>query len=249
MAIVWTKSVDDKHFEVRRAGRSVRLYTDGVFHSQYNPAKPVISNLWSLLVLPGFFRPVGTIKRALVLGVGGGSVIRMLHHFVQPEQTIGVELDGTHIEIARRFFGVTQRHAELVKADAVDWLGNHQGAKFDLIIDDLFGETDGEPTRTVEATEPWLEVLSTHLANDGVLVMNFIGTRSLRQAINRLRQTQPTRFSSAFHLSLPAYENAVGAFVNQPMVARQLRQLLRSSGAPCGVRLSRIPYRIRRLAI
>lgn len=247
MAVVWKKTIGIRHFEVRRAGRSVRLYTNGVFHSQYNPANPVTGTVWNLLVLPGFFRPAGTIKRVLVLGVGGGAVIRMLHQLIRPKQIIGIELDATHLTIARRFFGVTERRAELIEADAVDWLRRYKGPKFDLIIDDLFGEEDREPVRAVDADPSWLSVLSKHLVDDGVLVMNFISGRSLQNANRTLHQTLPSRFANAFRLGLPGYENAVGAFVSQPVAARQLRQVLRTTDVPYAAALGRLPYRIQRL--
>ena len=249
MAVIWAKTINGTHFEVRRAGRSVRLYSNGVFHSQYNPANPIAGTVWNLLLLPAFFRPPGAIRRALVLGVGGGAVIRLLHHYIRPEQIIGVELDPTHLYIARRFFGITQRRADLVEADALDWLRRYSGPKFDLIVDDLFGEIDGEPVRMVEADRAWLEKLSQNLADDGVLVMNFISTRALRDTSRMLQETMPTRFASVFRLSLPGYENAVGAFTSQRLAARQLRQTLRTTSGPGGVRLSRLPYRIRRFPL
>jgi spermidine synthase len=248
MAVVWSKTTKDTHFEVRRAGRSVRLYTNGVFHSQYNPANPVSGTVWDLLLLPALFRPTGTIRRALVLGVGGGAVIRLLHHYIQPQQIVGVELDPTHLYIARRFFGVTRQRAELVAADAVGWLRSYRGPKFDFIVDDLFGEADGEPVRAVVADRAWLATLSRNLADDGVLVMNFVGTRPLREASRVLQQDLPRRFASAFRLSLPRYENAVGAFVSEPAAARQLRQRLRATGVLGRTGSSRLPYRIQRIS-
>ncbi len=248
MAVIWTKSTNDKHFEVRRAGRSVRLYTNGVFHSQYNPANPIAGTVWNLLALPAFLRPPGTIRRALVLGVGGGAVIRLLHHLFRPEQIIGVELDPIHIQIAKRFFGITRHRADLVEADAVDWLHRHRGPKFDLIVDDLFGEIDEEPVRTVEADQAWLTELSRNLVADGVLVMNFVSRRALRETSGTLEKSMPDRFASAFQLSLPGYENAVGAFTGEPLPARQLRQALRTTSVPDGARLGRLPFRIQRIS-
>ena len=249
MALIWAKTTSDTHFEVRRAGRSVRLYTNGVFHSQFNPVNPITDTVWNLLLLPAFFRPVEKTRHVLVLGVGGGAVIQLLHRFVQPERILGVELDPTHIHIARRFFGISSEVANLVEADAADWLRRYRGPKFDLIIDDLFGEKDGEPIRAVKADEVWLKRLSGNLASDGVLVMNFISVRTLREAGRTLQRTVPSRLSSSFCLSLPGYENAVGAFTTEARDARQLRRLLKATGAKGGIRLSRLPYRIRRLSI
>jgi spermidine synthase len=248
MAVIWTKTIKERHFEVRRAGRSVRLYTNGVFHSQYNPATPVTGTVWNLLVLPALFRPAGAVTRVLILGVGGGAVIRLLHDLIRPVQIIAVELDPIHLYVARRFFGITRHRADLVESDAVDWLHGYKGEKFDLIIDDLFGESEGEPVRTVEACRAWLETLSQNLSDDGVLVMNFVSPRTLREASRTMQQAIPTRFASNFRLSLPGYENAVGAWVSQPAEAHELRHALRLASVSCGISLRRLPYRIRRIS-
>ncbi len=247
MAIVWTKTIGDTRFEVRRAGSSVRLYTNGVFHSQYNPVNPIAATVWQLLLLPAFFRPRDAVRRVLVLGVGGGAVVRLLERYVTPQHITAVELDPVHLYVARRFFGVSQRRTELVEADAVKWLRGYTGPRFDLIIEDLFGETNGEPVRAVDADRAWLGTLTRHLAADGVLAMNFVSARSLAKAHQTLREYYPKRFASSFQLTLPAYENAIGAFVSRPATSRQLREALRASEPPRRVNLRRLPYRIRRL--
>lgn len=248
MAVIWSKTVNERRFEVRRAGRSVRLYTDGVFHSQYNPANPVTATVWTLLALPAFFRPAGAVGRVLVLGVGGGAVIRLLHDLLRPRLIIGVELDPIHLYVARRFFGIHRERAELFESDAVDWLRRYRGPRFDYVVDDLFGEVDGEPVRTVEADHRWFETLSRNLVDDGVLVMNFDSARALNCAHRTLDRTMPNGFASVFRLGLPGYQNAVGAFVRQSVAARQLRPRLRGPGVACGTRLGRLPFRIQRIS-
>ena len=140
MSIVWQKTAGQDHYEIRNAGNSIRLYRNGVLHTQYNPRHPVSGNLWDLLLLPAFFREPATIRRVLVLGVGGGAVIRLLNRFLEPDSITGVELNPTHISVARRFFGIDRRQAMLVHDDAVKWLGKYRGPPFDYIVDDLFGE-------------------------------------------------------------------------------------------------------------
>ena len=101
MALLWHKQDGNTRYEVRSAGNTRRLYTNGVFHSQYNSTQPVTGSVWDLLLLPAFFLPASSLKRVLVLGVGGGAVIRQLNHFLQPEQIVGVELNPVHLEVAR----------------------------------------------------------------------------------------------------------------------------------------------------
>lgn len=67
MAIIWSRCLGGVHYEVRSAGNSLRLYTDGVFHSQYNPYRLITGHVWDLLMLPALFYPANKIKRVLVM--------------------------------------------------------------------------------------------------------------------------------------------------------------------------------------
>ena len=102
----------------------------------------------------------------------------------------------------------------------------------------------GDYSRAIEADRAWLATLARHLADEGVLVMNFVSTRTLLEANRIMQQSLPTRFARAFRLSLSGYENAVGAFVSEPVAARQLRQTLRTTPVLGRGNLSRLPYRI-----
>lgn len=227
MAVIWERRSGDTCYQVRTAGRSVRLYTNGVFHSQYNPHRPVTGNVWDLLFIPAFFRPPGTIRRVLVLGVGGGAVIRQLQQFIQPEMIVGVERSAIHLGIARRFFGVCGSSVELVEADAVQWVQGWRGQPFDMIIDDLFGDEDGEPSRAVQATGNWVGALVKCLASDGMIVSNFATrgelTGSSYQQLSRYRRL----FRSRFRLTTPQNHNAVGVFLRSDATHADLKNRLR----------------------
>ena len=71
MAVLFEKVANGRVYQVRSAGNSRRLYTDGVFHSQYNPNHIITGSVWDLLFLPSQFYAKGALKRVLVLGVGG----------------------------------------------------------------------------------------------------------------------------------------------------------------------------------
>jgi spermidine synthase len=78
VSLLWERRIGGTLYQVRNAGRTRRLYTNGVFHSQYNPARPVTGSVWDLLLLPAFFYAPGELRRVLVLGVGGGAVIQQM---------------------------------------------------------------------------------------------------------------------------------------------------------------------------
>jgi len=242
MAILWQKQVGDTLYEVRSAGHTRRLYSNGVFHSQYNPTRPHSAGVWDLLLLPALFRPPTRIRRVLVLGVGGGTIIHLLRRFVEPETIVGVELNRTHLQVARRFFGIEKNMAELHQTDAVGWLQAYDGPPFDMIIDDLFGNQDVDLGRAVPADAAWCTTLLENLNRSGVLVMNFIGRPALRSCACVAEPQIGRHFKSAFRLELPAYENAVGAFLGYPASSRALRENI--AGLPG---LDRLDFNIRRL--
>ncbi len=247
MSLLWEKRTGDTHYQVRQAGRSLRLYTNGVLHSQYNPGRPVTGSVWDLLWLPAFFYPQGQLRRILVLGVGGGAVIRHLSDFLRPELIVGVELSKIHLTIAQRFFHVNGRDIELHHADAEDWVKGYSGLPFDLIVDDLFGDYDGEPQRSVNADNAWVNLLFGLLAEEGMIVSNFSSQLELEVSAYLLSKSCRKKFASAFILETVQNYNAVGVFMRRCATTRQMRARLKAvpsldPGKSAGVR-----YKIRTL--
>jgi len=249
MALVWSKHSKGVRYEVRSAGSTMRLYTDGVFHSQFNPHHILTGHVWDLLMLPAFFYPKNKIKRVLVLGVGGGAAIHMLRHFVAPQSIIGIELNPVHLSVARRFFGLKHRSIELVKADAVEWLKQYRGEGFDMIIDDLFTEVDGEPVSVVKADAGWFSVMLKHLNHDGVIVRNFICRQALMESAGLTHNATAKKFASVFQLTSCFNENFVGVYSKKAVSSAQLRShLVATPGLNPGLKTSRLRYRIRALS-
>jgi spermidine synthase len=247
VALLWYKQDGDTRYEVRSAGNTRRLYTNGVFHSQYNPSNPVTGSVWDLLLLPAFFRPEA-VRRVLVLGVGGGAVIRQLNHFLQPEQIVGVELNPVHLEVAREFFEVEADNVELHQADAIWWVKQYRGEPFDLIIEDLFSDNDGDPQRAIAADSRWLRRLLKLLSPEGTLVTNFGSPEELKACAWFTDERIRGRFPAAFKLTTPLYENAIGAFLRRPTDSIALRRHL--AGWPeldTARSRCRLNYAIRRL--
>lgn len=224
MAIIWQKTLKDTRYEIRKAGNSTRLYTDGVFHSQYNPDNPITRSVWDLLMLPAFFAEKNTIKRILVLGVGGGAVIQLLHKHVHPDEIIGIELNPVHTTVAKRFFGINKKIATLYSADAISWMEKYQGPPFDMIIDDLFGEVNGEGVRPVSLNSKWLGLLHKHITKNGLIVANVVDKKSLKESAYFTSKRTAAYFKSAFQLTVPQLENIVAAFLKNESSTKVLRK-------------------------
>ena len=250
MAIIWKKSIADNSYEVRTAGHSRRLYTNGVFHSQFNEKHPITKGVWDLLMLPALFYPSGNIQRVLVLGVGGGAVIKLLNAIIQPKEIIAVELNPMHLTIARRFFNVDERSAKLVRADAIQWLSDYQGPPFDMIIDDLYGkEKNGESERAIKLTAFWFAILNRNLTAKGLLTVNTLEEGGLKNTAYYSSQQVKKMFVSAFQFTLPTYENCVGAFLKCKSTVRILRSNMDYVANQNARRaLQKLPFKVKTLS-
>ena len=182
MAVIYSTIRNNRRYEIRTAGSSTRLYTNGVFHSQFNPRHSSHGSVWDLLCLPALLQQPEKINNVLLLGVGGGAIIRMLEQHLSCARFVGIELDAVHIHLAIKYFGLREENCQLVHANAVEWVRNHPHLKFDLVIDDLFSDTDGVAVRAVNANAGWLNQLSSLLNEDGTLVCNFASAKEYRRS-------------------------------------------------------------------
>ena len=65
---------------------------------------------------------VDTARRILLLGVGGGSVLRLWDHILRRWSWVGVELDPSARRLFRREFGLPEAPGELHAGDALAYL-------------------------------------------------------------------------------------------------------------------------------
>ena len=248
MAVLWQKKIGNQHYEVRTAGKSRRLYKNGVCHSQFNPDNIITGSIWDLLLLPAFFQPENRIRQILV--VGGGAVIKQLDTLLNPEAITGIEKDPLHVEIARKHFSLDLDNLELIESDAVTWLIENRKRKFDLIIEDMFTEDARSPVRAIHADNEWIETLVQRLSVRGILVMNFASAREFRESAVYCDMRIRNYFKSIFQLTLPTLNNYVIAMDKREVSQADIHKNIRSVPELERAILSRkLKYRIRKIRI
>ncbi len=217
MAVVFERRLAGKLYQVRTAGQSVRLYTNGVFHSQYSPSSRAATSMWDLLSMPALLATGARPASVLVLGVGGGAVLRKLSELFDDPYIVGVELDPVHLDIGRRFFGLDRPNIELVAAEASAWLENDTRRPFDLVIDDLFSDSEHEPRRAVPFDAAWLARIAERLTPGGAVAVNFaeLGEFTASAAGRLVHGDGPWR--CGYSLRLPTLLNVVAGFGRQPV--------------------------------
>lgn len=229
MAVVWQARKAGRHYQIRSAGESLRLYTDGVFHSQWNPRRPLSGHLWDLLFLPLLFHPrADATRRVLVLGVGGGSLINLLNYFLPPGQITGVDLDATHLQLAKRFFLSACDNIELVHSDAKVFVCRRKTPKYDFIVEDIFcgdPRDRSQAVRAIEVDGEWLAAMRARLTPHGVLAINFASQQQLRQTVTK-DLLKACGFARLYRFTNQRYENAVAVLLRQKLAKKDFQNRL-----------------------
>jgi spermidine synthase len=123
-------------------------------------------------------------RKALVLGVGGGTIISLLCRRFGPVTVTGVEIDQEIADLAATRFEVAGPNIRIVVADALVYVGTCDET-FDFVVVDLFVGPD-----LVKGAlgKPFLKAVKRLLEPDGALVYNLTLTRRLPRHLERLRQ-------------------------------------------------------------
>jgi predicted O-methyltransferase YrrM len=137
----------------------------------------------------GLMLPPGCPGRALLLGLGGGTVAWLLARRCPEIELVGVERDEEVLAVARTEFGLDElNHLQVVTADALRWVEEQaieEAGGYDLMCMDLF--EGGRLAQGALAT-PYLRALAGMLTADGVLTANLLITARTPEQLHRLRR-------------------------------------------------------------
>jgi spermidine synthase len=113
-------------------------------------------------------------RRIYVIGLGGGRVPLVLHHYL-PEAVIECsEIDPVVLRLAERYFGLRpDERLQVVIEDGREWLTRRDRRQpYDIIFLDAFLDRGYTPYRL--ATVEFCELCRAHLSERGVLIINLL---------------------------------------------------------------------------
>lgn len=109
-------------------------------------------------------------QSVFVLGLGGGSLVRCLHHFYPDCRIQSVESRAVVLDVAREFFYLPLGAGlDYAVNRAEQWLLEQADARADIIFTDLF---DCQGMESVQMDREYLTQCRDHLSDEGLLVLN-----------------------------------------------------------------------------
>jgi spermidine synthase len=163
----------------------------GATHATWHPERLLTGHAWDAMTAACLLHP-GPIRNVLMLGLGGGTVLRQLRHLLPAARFTAIEIDAGMIQLARDYMNLDTLQAHIVKGDAYEYLATAKKT-FDVVIDDVYrcGERDVE--RPSALTPARMQALKARITPGGLLVMNYVlgtgHTRAHREARAAFRET------------------------------------------------------------
>lgn len=216
-----------------RGGR--RLEIDGTFASLWRPGRSTTGSVWDALAVPVLGLPRSRRRSALLLGLGGGSAVRLLRALVPEIRVVGIEIDPEVVRAARRWFGLGRLGIEVRCGDARTYLARAR-RRFDLVLDDVFvgrGRGVRKPAWMLE--EGW-ERAVRRVAPGGMLVTNVLDEGEAA------RRTLREHFPCVVEIGVDGYDNRILVGGPAPLSGRSLRRAARDH-APLAESLARLRFR------
>jgi len=111
-------------------------------------------------------------SRVLILGLGGGTIAKMITNKFGRVYIDGVEIDSLMVELGKNFLDFSEKNVKIIKEDAKKFVKDAR-FKYDLVCVDLFSH--GNVAQGTE-TKSFFEDVKRLVNKDGVVVINKIFT-------------------------------------------------------------------------
>ncbi len=127
----------------------------------------VVDKVWNT-TLKKLAKNKKDIDTCLILGLGGGGMVKIVKKYWPETKIVGVDIDPVFVNLGRKYMDLDDREVEIVIKDAHKYLTNNSN-KYDLICVDVYvGDRVPEKFRSVE----FVGLVKKTLSKNGVAIFN-----------------------------------------------------------------------------
>lgn len=194
-------------FEVWHGGEETEFRVAGAVHAWHHETRFLTGLAWDMIAA-GALLAKKPPKSLLMLGLAGGTALRILRHLLPDCRLVAVEIDAGIVESAREFMRLDDLGVEVVMADAYEWL-ERCGERFDVLVDDLYLAGADDVFRPMPMNEKMLRLYRKALKPGGRLVVNLVTGKGHRAMQSTVRKTLSIAFPELRSIRLPDALNEV----------------------------------------
>ena len=202
---------------VEQDGRILLILNDGhAVHSIYSPDQPLTGGPWDYasiapLVVDG--AGPGSLRRAMLIGLAGGTMARELTEAWGPVPIDGVEIDPEIVEVGREWFGL----GDLPNVNVLVADGRYALRASDQTYDLIGVDAYRQPYIPFQlTTREFFQEIAQHLSPNGVAMVNAGRTETDFRLVEVVSATMRSVFAHVYVVDVPGYTNSIVIGTNAP---------------------------------
>jgi len=178
-------------------------------HSIKIPDSLVTHNYWDYFTAIPFYKPT---NKTLLLGVAGGNISALLHHYFPAMKIMGVEIDPAIVDAAKKYFDLDQPNLDIKIDDARSYL-NHTQEKYDLIIMDVYHDLN-IPNHL--STREFFTMAQASMPHSGTIAINVAHSEPTSKLDEYVASTLHSVFAYVYKINTNRGYNSILIGTNEP---------------------------------
>ena len=209
--------------EIWKSPLAVEFRVAGAVHAFYHRHRFLTGLVWDMLAAAALLGKRHEPRSLLMLGLAGGTTLRILRHLLPACRFTAVDIDGEIVRLARRHMALDLTGVDVIVGDAYEWLRTNRRT-FDVVIDDIYlaGRTDVFRPQAMDGR--LLQNLRRCVAPGGVLAVNLVTGAGHRTTQSATRGILRDAFANVRSVTSPAAMNEVLVAGGNVATVRRLRE-------------------------
>ncbi len=223
-SIIYETESAYSYIMVKENGPLLELWFDHLIGRESLTRKTILSHsIYDYLVIGP---EINGGKEILLLGLGGGTMLKPQLAFFEGIQIDAVEIDQKVVETAKNFFGVKESSKLAIYVEDARTFLSKSSKKYDVIEIDLYNGIE-PPVHTL--TKEFFQLASNRLKRNGVIEMNVVSAEEDNELIHAIGNTVCTVFPSVFTLR---HGNTLMVATKEQTTLRQIKEKILASQVP-----------------
>ena len=218
--------------EVWETEEGVMLEVAGACHACYHPNHLLTGYSWDALTSAALYPSCSRVRTILLLGLGGGTMVRQLRRLLPHAHITALEIDPEMVRVARQYMNLKPEDAEVVLGDAYDFLQRSR-ATYDVILDDVYQATPDDVERPWVVEGSLLDRMKARLNPGGVAGINLVLGAGHRRVQSRVRKAFKSAFAEVRSIRPPLGYNEIlvgGDALLSPAAVKQQASVFTHAG-------------------
>lgn len=194
-----------------RYGDRIDMEVKGATFATWHPDELLTGYSWDAMSAAALLHPSRRPRDILLLGLAGGTMVRILRHLIPGARITAVEVDRELVDLAAEHMHLDMTAFALHIGDAYAFL-EETPRRFDVILDDVFLSGASDVYRPEHVDTDLVVRYQQALKKDGIVALNMITDKPHRPLLKRTAAALASGFPERATITAPrGYNQALTA--------------------------------------